>query len=62
MSLKLRYLNLRGLHVAHSHQSLLDIEFVDDTVVYMQGDLENLQKLESGLIVVFCKKSNVMIN
>ena len=56
-----RHLNLRGLPVPHSHQSLLDIEFADDTTVYLQGDLENLQKLESGL-AVFCKRSNAMIN
>ena len=29
--------------------------------VYLQGDLENLQKLEDGL-AVFCKRSNAMIN
>ena len=54
-------LNLRGLPVPHSHQSILDIEFADDTTVYLQGDLENLQKLEDGL-VVFCKRSNATIN
>ena len=45
----------------HSHQIILDIEFADDTAVYLQGDLENLKKLESGL-AVFCKRSNAMIN
>ena len=31
------------------------------TAVYLQGDLENLQKLESGLDI-FCKRLNAMIN
>ena len=56
-----RHLSLHGLRVPHSHQSVLDIEFVDDTAVYLQGDLENVQKLESGLDI-FCKRSNAMIN
>ena len=43
------HLNLRGLLVPRSHQCLLNIEFVDDTPVYMQGDMENLKKLECGL-------------
>ena len=46
---------------AYSHQSILDIEFADDTAVYVQGDLENLKKLESGL-AVFCKRFDAMIN
>ena len=49
------HLNLCGLLVAYSHQSLLDIEFADDTAIYLQGDIE------SGL-AVFCKRSNAMIN
>ena len=36
----------------------MDIEFAYDNAVYLQGELENLQKLESG----FCKRSNAMIN
>ena len=56
-----QHLNLRGVPVSHSHQCLLDIEFVDDIVVYMQGDMENRKKLESGLSL-FSERSNTMIN
>ena len=45
----------------HSCQCLLDIEFADDIAIYMQQDVENLKKLESGLSL-FCKRSNGMIN
>ena len=54
-------LNLRGLPVPHSHQCLMDIKFVDDTTVSMQGGVKNLKKLKSGLSL-FCKRSNAMIN
>ena len=37
------------------------IEFADDTAIYMQGDVENLKKLESGLSLL-CKRSNAIIN
>ena len=56
------HLYLRGLHVLPSHQCLMDIEFADDTAaIYIQADVENLKKLESGLSL-FCERSITMIN
>ena len=52
-----RHLNLRSLPVPWFQRSLLDIQFPNDTTVY----LENMKKLESGS-AMFCKRSDAMIN
>ena len=59
----LEILHLKGLLIKGPilHYYVKSEEFADDTTVYLQGDLENLKKLESGL-AVFCKRSNAMIN
>ena len=55
------HLNVCGLLVMHSNQCLLDIEFVDDNIIYLEGGVENLKHLESG-VSLFCERSNAIIN
>ena len=37
---------IRGLVVPHESKDLLDSEYADDTMLYLQGNDDNLQKIE----------------
>ena len=45
----------------NSRKSLLDSEFADDTMLYLQGNEENLERAQSA-IDLFCKASGASIN
>ena len=53
--------NLHGLSILNTRQSLLDSEFVDDTMLYLQGNEANLERAQS-VIDLFCKASGASIN
>ena len=48
--------NLHGLSIPNSRKSLLDSEFADDTMLYLQGNEVNLERAQSA-IDLFCKAS-----
>ena len=50
-----------GIHIPFSHIEVKDVEFADDTALYLKGDLENLQKIELA-IPTFCKASGAPVN
>ena len=37
-------IGIRGIRIPFSHIEVRDVEFADDTALYLKGDLENLQK------------------
>ena len=53
--------NLHGLSIPNSRKSLLDSEFADDTMLYLQGNEANLERAQSA-IDLFCKASGASIN
>ena len=52
---------IRGLVVPHASKDLLNSEYADDTMLYLQGNDANLQKAKSR-IELFCKVSRGEIN
>ena len=52
---------IRGLVIPYASKELLDSEYADDTMLYLQGNDANLQKAE-GRIEWFCKASGGKIN
>ena len=51
-------IGIRGIRI---HIKVRDTEFVDDTALYLKGNLENLQKIELA-ISTFCKASGALVN
>ena len=54
-------MGIRGLVVPHASKDLLDPEYADDTMLYLQSNDANLQKVENQ-IELFCKASRGKIN
>ena len=52
---------LQGIRLPITLHELVDVEFADDTALYMHGSLQNLKRLELGL-QTFCKASGAKIN
>ncbi|KAH7306933.1 hypothetical protein KP509_22G037900 [Ceratopteris richardii] len=48
--------DLRGLKLPFSNSKLIEAEFVDDTTLYLQGEVENLRKAEQA-VNMFCNGS-----
>ena len=53
--------NLHGLSIPNSRKSLLDSEFEDDTMVYLQGNEAIFERAQIA-IDLFCKASRANIN
>ena len=53
--------NLHGLSIPNTRKSLLDSEFADDTMLYLQGNEANLGRAQIA-IDLFCKASGAAIN
>ena len=53
--------NLHGLSIPNSRKSLLDSEFEDDTMVYLQGNEAIFERAQIA-IDLFCKASEASIN
>ena len=54
-------MGLRGLVMPMHGQDILDSEFADDTVLYVDGTLPNLQQVE-GALLQFCIASRAKLN
>ena len=54
-------IGLRGLYIPFSNVELREVEFADDTTIYLQGDLDNFQKTEMSL-TTFYKASGALVN
>ena len=54
-------MGLHGLAMPIHGQEILDSEFADDTMLYLDGTLTNLQQVE-GALLQFCIASRAMIN
>jgi hypothetical protein len=54
-------INLQGLRLPLQEGSLLDAEFANDTGLYLDGNLENLSRVENAL-EIFCQGSGALIN
>ena len=52
---------IRGLVVPHAGKELLDSSYADDTMLYLQGNDDNLQLAERQ-IELFCRASGGKIN
>ena len=44
--------NLHGLSIPNSRKSLLDSEFADDTMLYLQGNETNLERAQSAMLYI----------
>ena len=53
-------IGIRELCVSLSNIEVRDVEFVDDTTLYLKGDLENLQKTELA-ISTLCKALGALV-
>ena len=53
--------NLHGLSIPNTRKSLLDSEFADDTMLYFQGNEENLGRAQIA-IDLFSKASGAVID
>ena len=54
-------IGLRGLRFPFSHVELREAEFAYGIALYLQGDLDNLQKVEMALTTL-CKASGALAN
>jgi hypothetical protein len=52
---------VKGIQIPPMVQDLVDVEFADDTRLYLRGSLENLVRTELA-INVFCQASGARIN
>ena len=61
MYLNSSQVSLKGLPFPATQQQMLDAEFADDTAIYVQGNDENLSKLQE-VVEEFCLASGAKIN
>ena len=55
------HVGLKGLQISECSEQVLDQEFADDTSLYLQGQVEKLQKAKQ-VLQVFCSASGTLIN
>ena len=55
------HVGLKGLQISECSEQVLDQEFADDTSLYLQGRVKNLQKAKQ-VLQVFCSASGTLIN
>ena len=54
------HINLRGLGIPSVMDNIMDVQFVDDTRLNWEGNLDNLKKADNALMV-FCKIPGALI-
>lgn len=52
---------IRGLNIPMTDQQLIDVEFVDDTTLYVEGSQVNLNVVQNA-ITIFCKGARIKVN